>query len=81
MIFNQERKKSENKENRPNNDWAIQANHRVKIKENEKKKRKKDNYLDIARELKAFWNMKVTVIQIVISAVRAILKGLIKTVK
>ena len=35
---------------------------KVKLKENEKK----DKYLDLARELKKQWNMKVTVIPIVI---------------
>ena len=33
----------------------------MKIKENEKK----NEYLDLARELKRFWNMKVTVIPII----------------
>ena len=41
-------------------DFAILANHRLKLKENEKK----DKYLDLARELKKLWNMKVTFILI-----------------
>ena len=36
----------------------------IKLKESEKK----DKYLDFARELKKLWNMKVTIIPIVISA-------------
>ena len=32
--------------------FAVQTNHRVKIKENEKI----DNYLNIAKELKNLWN-------------------------
>ena len=36
---------------------AVPADHRVKLKEN----KKKDKYLDLARELKKkLWNMKVT---------------------
>ena len=41
-------------------DFAFPANHRIKLKENEKK----DKYLDLTRELKKLWNMKVTVISI-----------------
>ena len=37
---------------------AIPVNHKVKIKQNEKR----DKYFDLARELKKLWNMKVTVI-------------------
>ena len=36
--------------------------HRIKLKECEKK----DKYLDLARKLKKLWNMKVTIIPIVI---------------
>ena len=39
-------------------DFAISADHRVKIKESEKR----DKYLDFARELRKLWNMKVKVI-------------------
>ena len=45
--------------------FAVPADHRVKLK---KKNEKKDKYMDLARELKKYWNMKVTVIPIVISA-------------
>ena len=46
-------------------DWG------VKIKENEKK----DKSLDLARELRKLWNIKVTVIQIIIRALGTVLKG------
>ena len=55
-------------------DFAVPANHRVKLKESEKK----DNYLDLAREVKKLWNMKVTVIPIVIGALGTVTKGLVK---
>ena len=45
-------------------DFAVLADHRIKLKENEKK----DKYLDLARELKKLWNMKVTIIPIVIGS-------------
>ena len=35
--------------------FAVPADHRVKLKENEKK----DKYLNLARELKKLWNIKV----------------------
>ena len=38
-------------------DFADPADHRIKLKECEKK----DKYLDLARELKKLWNMKVTI--------------------
>ena len=41
-------------------DFAIPADYKVKLKES----KKKDKYLDLARELKKLWNMKVTVIPI-----------------
>ena len=43
-------------------DFAVPADHRIKLKECEKK----DKYLDLARELKKLWNMKVTIVPIVI---------------
>ena len=45
-------------------DFAVPADHWIKLKECEKK----DKYLDFARELKKLWNMKVTIIPIVIGA-------------
>ena len=55
-------------------DFAVPADHRIKPKGCEKK----DEYLDIARELKKQWNMKVTIIPIVIGALGAVTKGLLK---
>ena len=39
---------------------------------------KKDKYLDLARELKKLWNIKVTIVSIVIDALGTITKGLLK---
>ena len=54
--------------------FAILADHRIKLKESEKK----DKYLNLARELKKLWNMKVTIIPIVIGVFGTIIKGLLK---
>ena len=45
-------------------DFTVPADHRVKLSEVEKR----DKYLDLARELKKLWNMKVTIIPIIIGA-------------
>ena len=55
-------------------DFAAPANHRIKLKECEKR----DKYLDLARELKKLWNMAVTIIPIVIGAFGTVTKGLLK---
>ena len=55
-------------------DFAVPADHRIKHKECEKR----DKYLDLARELKKLWNMKVTIIPIVIGAFGTVNKGLLK---
>ena len=55
-------------------DLAVSANHRVILK----KYNKKDKYLDLARELKKPWNMKVTVIPVVIGALSTATKGLVQ---
>ena len=55
-------------------DFAVPADHRINLKENEKK----DKYLDLTRELKKLWNMKVTIVPIVIGALGTITKGLLK---
>ena len=54
--------------------FAVLADHRIKLKECEKK----DKYRDLARELKKMWNMKVTIVPTVISALGTITKGLLK---
>ena len=57
--------------------FAVLADYRVKLKESENK----DKYLDLARELKKLWNMKVTVVAIVICALSTITKGLMQGLK
>ena len=52
---------------------VVPADHRVKIKEKEKR----DKYLDLAKELKKMWNRRVAVVAIAISAFGTILKGLV----
>ena len=54
--------------------FAVPVDHRIILKESEKK----DKYLDLAREMKKLWNMKVTIVQIVIGALGTITKGLLK---
>ena len=54
-------------------DFAIQTNLRVKLKEREKWD--KDQHL--AKELKKLWNIKVTVIPIVIGGLGTVTKGLV----
>ena len=54
-------------------DFAVPADHRINLKEYEKR----DKYLDLARELKKLWNMKVTIIPIVIGAFGTVTKGLL----
>ena len=55
-------------------DFTVPADHRIKLKECEKK----DKYLDLARELKKLWNMKMAIIPIVIGAFGTVTKGLLK---
>ena len=55
-------------------DFAVLADHRVKFKES----KKKDKYLDLARELNKLWNMKVTIIPIVIGDFATVTEGLLK---
>ena len=55
-------------------DFAELADHRIKLKECEKR----DKYLDLARELKKLWNMKVIIISIVIGAFGTVTKGLLQ---
>ena len=55
-------------------DFAVPADHRINLKEWEKK----DKYLDLARELKKLWNMKITIVPLVIGALGTITKRLLK---
>ena len=60
-----------NKQKRENlQNCVVPADHSVKLKECEKK----DKYLDFARELKKLWNVKVTIIPIVIGALGTVTK-------
>ena len=55
-------------------DFAVPVDHRIILKESEKK----DKYLDLARELKNLWNMKVKIVPIVIDALGTRYKGYLK---
>ena len=55
-------------------DFAVPADHRVKLKENEKKNKN----LNFSRELKKLWNMNVTIIPIVIGVFCTVTKRLLK---
>ena len=55
-------------------DFAVPADHRIKLKECEKK----DKYLDLVRELKKLWNIKVLSIPVGIGAFGTVTKGLLK---
>ena len=50
--------------------FAVPVDHRIRLKECEKK----DKYLDLARELKKIWNMKVTIVPMLIGAFITITK-------
>ena len=54
--------------------FAVSADHRIKLKECEKK----DKYLDLARELKKLCNMKVSIVPILIGALGTVTEGLLK---
>ena len=58
-------------------DFAVSADHRIKLKEFEKK----DKYVDLHKELKKLWNRKVTIIPIVIGAFGTVTKRLFKGLK
>ena len=80
---NQQKKKKKKKEKKRKKkcswkivDFAVPADHRINLKENEKN----NKYLDLARGIKKqqLWNMKVTTISIVIGAFGTVTKGLLK---
>ena len=54
--------------------FAVSAEHRINLKECGKK----DKYLNFGRELKKLWNMKVTIVPIVIGSFSTETKGLLK---
>ena len=53
--------------------FAVPAEHRIKLKESEK-----DKYLNLGRELKKLWNTQAKIIPIVIGVFRTVTKGLQK---
>ena len=54
--------------------FAVTAEHRVKLKESEKR----DKYLDLAWELDKLRNIKTMVIQLVVSTLGTVTKSLVK---
>ena len=71
LYNNQQRKKKKEKL------WTLLS--RLKVEKKKKRKKKiKDKYFDFARELKKLWNMKVTIIPIVIGAFGTVTKELLK---
>ena len=54
-------------------DFAVPADHRIKLKECEKK----DKYLNVVRELKKLWKMRVPIVPIMIGAFGTVTKGLL----
>ena len=60
-----------------NNNNNVPAYHCIKLKESEKK----DKYLDLAREWKKLWNMKVTIIPIVIGPLGTVTEGLVQVLE
>ena len=78
MIINKKKKKKKKRKEKKTCkfvDFAVPADHRIKLKECEKK----DKYLNFARELKRkLWNMQMIMIPIVIGAFGTVTKGLLK---
>ena len=58
-------------------DFAVPADHRVKLKEC----KKRDKNRELVKELKKLWNMKVTIIPIVIGDFGTVTKRLIKALE
>ena len=79
LHYNQQKKKKKKKKKKRKRickiiDSALPADHRIKLKECDKK----NKHLNLARELKKLWNMKVTIIPIVIGALVTVAKRLLK---
>ena len=55
-------------------DFAVPAGDRINLKEIEKK----NKYLDLSRELKKLWNLKVTIVPIVVGALGTVTNVLLK---
>ena len=73
-YYNQQQKKKKKKKNLQNCELCSPGRPQNKLKECEKK----DKYLDLAREWNKLWNMKVTIIPIVIGAFGTVAKGLLE---
>ena len=54
-------------------DFAVSAAHEVKLKESEKR----DKFQDLARELKKWWNIRMTVLPIVMCSLGTVTEGLV----
>ena len=76
MIVNKKKRKGENLLN-----FAVAADNRGEIEENEKREREREKYLDLARELRKLSDMKVTVIPIANGALETVLKGLVRALE
>ena len=74
LIIIKKQKKKKKKRTCKIVDFAIPADHRIKLKEYEKK----NKYLYFANELKKLRNMKVTIIPIVVGTFGTVTKGLSK---
>ena len=58
-------------------DFAVPVDHRVKIKETQKR----DRYLDLDRKVWKLWKIRVTVIPILVDALGTVPKGLVRVLK
>ena len=74
---NQKKKKKKKKRICKIVDFAVPADNRIKLKEC----KKKDKYLELAKELKKLRNMKMTIVPIVIGTFGTITKWLLKGLK
>ena len=76
IIINKKKKKRKKKRTCWIVDFAVPADHSVRLKESERK----EKYVDLARELKKnkLWNMKVTFIPIVIGTISTVTKWWVK---
>ena len=73
IVINKKKKKKKEKRTCKIVDFALPADW-IKLKESEKK----DKYLDLVKEFKKVWNMKVTIILIVIGAFDTLTKWQLK---
>ena len=74
VIVKKKKKKKKKKRNCRIVDFAVPSDHKIKLKEREKR----DKYLDLAREMKNLWNMKMTMITIINGALGTVTKGLVQ---